>query len=64
MVLALAGATIDRLLVVFQGEAGGERPAEGAEGPTGGRAVFHGNSIFLLLCTLSMNSAQLPAYLK
>ena len=38
------GATIDRLLVVFQGEAGGGRPAERTEGPAGGRAVFHGNS--------------------
>lgn len=37
-------AAIDRLLVVFQGEAGGGWPAEGAERPAGGRAVFHGNS--------------------
>lgn len=37
-------ATIDRLLVVFQGEAGGGWPAEGTERPAGGRAVFHGNS--------------------
>lgn len=38
------GATTDRLLVLLQGEAGGGWPAEGTEGPTGGRAVFHGNS--------------------
>lgn len=35
-------AMTDRFLVLIQGEARGRQPAEGAEGPIGGRAIFHG----------------------
>ena len=62
-------AAIDRLLVVFQGEAGGGRPAEGTEGPTGGRAVFHGNfnqkcSFFCAHCVQTVITVKLMSDLK